>query len=118
MDNFELTLPRDVTYTDRSYETASWYDTYVLKAGTYPVTFVERFSNRYANVTVDAVLAETYKVNRVFTASSVDQATPNTETTYKLQFDSYMIQDAVEVRVGNGFGRIAYASTDSRTVAA
>jgi hypothetical protein len=110
MENFELTLNADTVYVDRSFETASWYDKYVLKAGTYPVELRERFGIRYAVVAVDAVLTEKYRVSRLFSASSVQDDRPNTETVHRLQFRPGEIV-AGGVRVGEGAGIIRPALT-------
>lgn len=108
MENFELTLPLDTVYYDRSFETASWYDQYSLKAGTYPVIFVDGPGTPRATVTVDATLLEEYRVNRLFSASSVQQTAHDTATTVTLSFYAYEIVPSAPV-IGMGVGVLSIA---------
>ena len=112
MEKFELTLPLDTVYYDRSFETASWYDQYSLKAGTYPVVFVGGPGTPRATVTVDATLLEEYRVNRVFGASSVKQTSRNMQTTVTLSFYAYQIVPGA-LAIGHGAGILAPASVDA-----
>jgi len=78
-------------YVDRTLATASWWDKYEIQPGVYPLEwvdidyrpwnpnpearspgFIANVGPYYALVVLKARLLEEYRVNRLFTASSVD----------------------------------------------
>lgn len=72
-----LVFDMPTEYVDRTLQTASWYDKYLIQPGTYPFewTTIEgrpQMVGRpyYAKVTLDAVLTEEYRVNRLLSHSS------------------------------------------------
>lgn len=84
-----LVFTTPTKYVDRSLATASWTDTYEILVGAYPFAwvnldytpwnpdpevktngFLANVGPYYAQVRVQAVLKEEYRVNRLFTASS------------------------------------------------
>ncbi|ABS06146.1 hypothetical protein [Kineococcus radiotolerans] len=76
-----LTIPAATEYVDRTLATASWWDKYTILPGTYEVEVVTINGHPvpadsprayYVRARIDAVLTETYRVNRVFTASSAE----------------------------------------------
>lgn len=77
----ELVITEPTEYVDRSLATASWWDRYTLLPGTYRVVW--EISSpahvQYGRVLVDAILEETYRVNRVFTASSSETTEPKSK---------------------------------------
>lgn len=86
---YSLTVTAPVEYVDRTLQTASWWDRYEIQPGTYEIHF-EDYNGRevdgptgaaYWKMACDAVLVESYRVNRVFTASSSETTTPNEPTT-------------------------------------
>lgn len=85
-----LTIPAATEYVDRTLATASWWDKYTILPGTYEVEVVtinghpvpaDSPNAYYVRARVDAVLTETYRVNRVFTASSAEHRPDLTERT-------------------------------------
>ena len=97
-------IPEDTAYIDRSFETASWYDKLVLRAGDYRV----EMDGSRALVRVPATVVETYRVNRLFTASSAETTYPNEETVKTFQFDNY------EVVVGRTSSRLSAGTFEAR----
>lgn len=97
---YTVTEPRVEVYA--GFETASNSETRVLLPGTYPVTFAVA-EGRVTDVLVriDAVIARRHIVNRVFTASSVEDSEPMERGYHHLQ----MYPWTVEVQPGrDGFG--------------
>lgn len=97
------------TYVDRSLPTASWWDEYELIAGEYPVRWTTVTHHEvtqdhpqayYAVITVPAILTKTYRVNRVFTASSSETREPHLETT--VTFTNYVYNAKPGVHLVNG----------------
>lgn len=98
---------------DRDLPTASWYDRHQVKVGTYPVEFVTAgfepyrpgvtpigyvrpINAYYARWRLDTVLTETYRVNRLFTASSVEQEYPNTDSRYGVVVYAYRVEQMLQ----------------------
>lgn len=105
----EATLAENVEYVDRTLQTASWWDRYELHAGTYPVRYttingedVEEFGGRpyWAVVTIEATLLETYRVNRLFTASSSETTTPNSDELVTFRFYAYQVATGLTMHHG------------------
>jgi hypothetical protein len=86
-----LVFDEPTSWTDRNLETASWWDRYEIQPGAYPFEWVNingtpwnpdpqvktngylaNTGPYYAQVSVQAQLVESYRVNRLFTASSAD----------------------------------------------
>jgi len=101
-----LVVAENAEYTDRSLPTASWWDRYELVAGEYPVRFTNVSGREardfdshadgsayYAHFTVPAVLVESYRVNRLLTASSAHTERPNREETVTLTCYAYEVKD-------------------------
>lgn len=89
-------------YVDRSLPTASWFDEYDLEAGEYPIEYVDLEGRPvdptvrrpyYARVKVPAILRRSYRVNRLFTASSVQDEYPDTPATVTLSCYAYEVAD-------------------------
>jgi hypothetical protein len=79
-----VVIPEATEYVDRNLATASWYDRYLIDKGMYeilPVTLDHRPTTiegaYWWKVTFDATLIYSYRVNRVFTASSASHEYPN-----------------------------------------
>ena len=92
------TLDQPTEYVDRTLQTASWWDRYELLPGSYAVEYVDtqyRPIGRpyYAVVKVKAILKESYRVNRLFTASSSELTFPEQETTHSFVLYAYQLQD-------------------------
>lgn len=85
-----LVIEAPTEYRDQNYETASWFDEFVLEPGVYPFEWVNinhtpwnaddtvatpgyvgNVGPYYAKVKVAAILTREYRVSRLFTASSV-----------------------------------------------
>lgn len=71
-----LSIGSPAIYTDQTLATASWYDQYVLLPGTYDVFHDPSRSSHTVVFRIDAVLLESYRVNRLFTASSSELTRP------------------------------------------
>jgi hypothetical protein len=86
-----LVFDEPTSWTDRSLPTASWWDRYEIQPGAYAFEWVNingrpwnadpeaktsgylaNIGPYYAQVTVQAQLAETYRVNRLFHATSAE----------------------------------------------
>lgn len=80
----EITEPHE--YVDRSLQTASWWDRYEI----HPQTATVEIHERGWHVSLKATLVETYRVNRLFTASSAETTHPQTEETVILTGYSYL----------------------------
>lgn len=99
-------------YVDRNLATASWFDVYEIQPGMYPLEwvnlggvpwnadpeaktpgFIANTGPYYAQATLNVRLVRTYRVNRLFTASSVeDTATPDAPiTTIKRDVYAYQV---------------------------
>jgi hypothetical protein len=100
-------------YVDRTLPTASWFDRYQIPAGEYPVTFVTADGKvtddpsraYYANIVVDAVLTESYRVNRLLSASHARTDTPNNDTTVTFRPYAYEVRDGAAVAWTHSDGR-------------
>ena len=108
MTEFELVIDEDFEYVDRALATASWWDRYLLRAGRYPIEYLTvnyhvpwqaaphmNGSAYWGVAKVKGILVETYRVNRLLTASSSETRHPNTETTKHFQWYEYQIKDQV-----------------------
>lgn len=104
MKKITATLTEATEYVDRTLQTASWWDRYTLLPGTYEVELTTSshgplhggFDGQayWATVRVDAVLEESYRVNRLFTASSAEHKTDLAqETTKGFQLYAYQMKD-------------------------
>ena len=89
-------------YVDRNLATASWWDRYELDPGEYPVEYTGidwkplRPGQRpyYAVIRgIRATLTDSYRVNRLFTASSAEQTRPDRQTTISLNTYAYRVRD-------------------------
>lgn len=72
-----FTIKEPTEYIDRTLATASWWDRYMLQPGTYRIEWQIAYGYttpiiEYGRVRVDAVLVESYRENRLFTAVSAD----------------------------------------------
>lgn len=80
-----VTVTEATEFIDRTLQTASWYDRWLIQPGTYQIHGVDISHNPvpeggtpyYWKVTLDAILVYSYRVNRVFTASSSTHDYPN-----------------------------------------
>jgi hypothetical protein len=80
-----LVVHQDVEHVDATLATASWWDKYVIKAGRYQVvTSYDRLVGEHTTIKLDAVLVESYRENRLFSAVQADHTTPNQEATFSL----------------------------------
>jgi hypothetical protein len=69
-----ITIHEPEEYRRQNYETASWWTQHTLQPGTYEIQ--KRGHNGYMqHIIIDSVMTESYFVNRLFTASSVDHKT-------------------------------------------
>ena len=82
---FVAVVAEPFEYVDRSLPTASWWDRYEIVPGEYEVEFTtvdhrpaDPETAYYARVRFAAVLKESYRVNRLFTASSGEHEHPDT----------------------------------------
>lgn len=107
MQTVIATLAEDTEYVDNTLQTASWWDKYTLKAGEYEVEWTtidgrpvqDATQAYYGMVRVDATLDETYRVNRVFTASSAEHKTDLGQARHKyFQFYRHAVVGYVEQR--------------------
>lgn len=101
-------------YVDRTLATASWYDRYQLVPGEYsaelttiddvPTTLDAPFHRRpyYVRAWVDAVKLESYRVNRLFSASSAHTEAMHTPTRVLVRVYAYQVRDGATVTVLNG----------------
>lgn len=103
----EATLDQELEYVDRTLQTASWWDRYSLHPGTYPVRYtnvngedVDEFGGRayYAVVQVPALLVQSYRVNRLFTASSAQMDYPDTEEFVTFRWYAYEVYSGMTSR--------------------
>lgn len=80
-----VTITEPTEYIDRTLQTASWYDRYLITPGTYQIMGVDISGNPvregvepyYWKVVLDAILIYSYTVSRVFTASQAHHEYPN-----------------------------------------
>ena len=71
------------------FETASWYEQHTIQPGTYPVEIDYVCGRQVIRGTFDTIRTESYFVNRLFTASSIDHRTDeNVATT--VRFGKYV----------------------------
>lgn len=82
----EITFDEPTEYVDRNLATASWWDRYLIQPGTYRVEWEISYGYtrpviQYGRARVDAVLVESYRENRLFTAVSADHKTDLAEKT-------------------------------------
>jgi hypothetical protein len=69
-----IIIPKPEEYRRQNYETASWWTQHTLQPGAYEVQ--KRGHDGYMqHIVIDSVMTESYFVNRLFTASSVDHKT-------------------------------------------
>lgn len=96
-------------YVDRNLATASWWDRYIIQPGTYAFEwqrngrpwnadmdkpspgFIANVGPEDGVVTLDAVLVEQYRVNRVFTASSAVHTHLKRSTTISRRVYAYQL---------------------------
>jgi hypothetical protein len=103
-----VVVEENAEYTDRTLATASWWDRYELVAGEYPIEFTtvggypaRDFDSHadgsayYARVRIPAVLVESFRVNRLFTASSAHTERPNREEVVHLSCYAYQVKDGM-----------------------
>lgn len=100
MSKLEVTVTTDTQHTDTAFPTASWYDRYTIKAGTYELVPFRFAGSLWYRLTVNAVLTESYRVNRLFSASKAVSTEPNRETTLGLTYRGYTVTPGGTVRVG------------------
>lgn len=101
MRKYLLNIPADTALTDQSFETASWYDKYLLSAGTYAVDMREAHPSSNARILIDATLIETYRVNRLFSASSVATSTPAREQPFPFHINASSIVNGGRYPIGD-----------------
>jgi hypothetical protein len=97
-------------YVDRTLPTASWWDRYTLTSGEYELRLTtvqgdpvpEGQRPYYAMAEVDATLVESYRVNRLFTASSSEVTYPNRSATVCVQMYAYELASGRKVLDGHG----------------
>jgi len=91
-------------HVDQTLATASWWDRYVFAPGDYDVELVS-IAHRpigpdvrpyYFRARVTARLVETYRVNRLLTASSVQHEHVDKETTFSVSSYAYSLEEGAQ----------------------
>lgn len=100
----QLVFEEDTSYVDNTLSTASWYDVYTIKAGSYDIVGAKKKGDLVARV--DAILEEEYRVNRLLTASSSETRTPKTEKVLTMSDYSFVFARFVGEKNDYRGGRI------------
>jgi hypothetical protein len=85
MTGYAIQIDPTIEYRDRSFETASWWDKYLIDEGTYELEAVDSAGNplpedatldfNYARVFIPATLIESYRESRLLQHSTADHKT-------------------------------------------
>ena len=111
-------------WTDRTLQTASWYDIHELTPGAYPLTAysvnwhatpgeAKPYSFR---TSIPSTLVECYRVNRLFTASSAKTTHPNKPSHVSWDCYGYELRDGWSVMGGLATVRVRRDHPDRHTV--
>jgi hypothetical protein len=100
---FEIVVPEDFEYTNRSLQTASWYDTHLIKAGSY-LGQSSTNGNAYARLAT-TVLVE-YRENRLLQHVTAETRTPNKDGIYTERMYGYEVKDGKELFGGKAHIRV------------
>lgn len=114
----------DGQYVNRSLATASWTDTHRLVPGVYPMELCDvnyvptpNASRPYfASVAVPTVLVESYRVNRLFTASSSFTEHPNRASSVHVCLYGYAVRDGAKALDGHATVRLLQDHPDRHFV--
>lgn len=108
-----ITFAQDTEYLKNDYATASWWTRHIIPAGTYDLElvnlggspwvegkvtpgFIADIGPYYARVAIETTEVESYFVNRLFTASSVDHKTDTAvASTTHLSLYAYEVKDGM-----------------------
>ena len=106
----QLTVQSDITLIDRSLPTAGWWDRLTIKAGAYMADIPVEDSHAQAYFALDAIVEESYRVERLFTASSSSHEFPKTAKTRGYQASAHFLAQTRGIRLGdNGVAWIGEA---------
>ncbi len=85
-------------YVDRTLATASWYDTYTVLPGRYPVEWVTinhavtgPADAYYARFVADVILEKSYRENRLLSEVRASEETPGTRETKSFTVYAYEV---------------------------
>jgi hypothetical protein len=81
----------------QTWETASNYTLHEVQPGTYDVMITTDSGTTWVLVKVDTIVKRHHYVNRVFSASSSHDETPNEPGTYTFQMYDYSVAEAATV---------------------
>jgi hypothetical protein len=106
-------------YVDRTLATASWWDRYELTPGIYPFipTRIDGTpcgpdeTPYYFMTEINAILRESYRVNRLFTESSSQTAFPDTATVVRPRLYAHEVTDG---RVLSNYGTYTHVRQFTR----
>lgn len=106
----QLTVQSDVEKIDRSLPTASWWDRLTIKAGAYMADIPVEDSHAQAYFALSAIVEESYRVERLFTASSSSTEFPKTAKTHGYQATAHFLAQTRGIHLGdNGVAWIGEA---------
>jgi hypothetical protein len=101
---FEIVVPEDFEFTDRSLQTASWYDTHLIKAGTYLGQSSSINGDTYARLATTVLVK--YRENRLLQHVIPETREPNTNGIYTVQMYGYEVKDGKELFSGKAHIRV------------